>query len=62
MRLTYKEPFHNVLQEEQGSRDFGPLLSKMGVVDAMGSSAMDANQWEAASESRFGSRSYEVAG
>lgn len=37
--------------EEQTSRDFGPLLARMGVVDERGQSAMDENQWEAASES-----------
>jgi len=40
------------LTEEQSSRDFGPLLGKMGVVNTSGESAMDADQWEAASESR----------
>ncbi|KAK8861479.1 hypothetical protein IAR55_002300 [Kwoniella newhampshirensis] len=48
LRLVYKKPFHDILQEEQGSRDFGPLLGKMGVVNADGESAMDADQWEAA--------------
>ena len=50
LSLSYKKTFSEVLQEEQSSRDFGPLLSKMGVVDEYGQSAMDANQWEAASE------------
>ncbi|KAK4687258.1 mRNA (guanine-N7-)-methyltransferase, partial [Tremellales sp. Uapishka_1] len=48
MRLIYKKSFNEVLQEEQGSRDFGPLLGRMGVVDQNGQSAMDADQWEAA--------------
>lgn len=51
MSLSYRKTFNEVLQEEQSSRDFGPLLSRMGVVDENGQSAMDANQWEAASES-----------
>ncbi|EIW68861.1 hypothetical protein TREMEDRAFT_71716 [Tremella mesenterica DSM 1558] len=48
LRLIYKKPFHSVLEEEQSSRDFGPLLGKMGVLDHNGHSAMDADQWEAA--------------
>lgn len=48
LRLVYKQPFHQILQEEQSSRDFGPLLLKMGVVSPEGTSAMDADQWEAA--------------
>ena len=51
LRLIYKKPFNDVLQEEQSSRDFGPLLGRMGVVDEQGQSAMNADQWEAASES-----------
>ena len=49
--LSYRKTFNEVLQEEQSSRDFGPLLSRMGVIDEQGQSAMDANQWEAASKS-----------
>jgi hypothetical protein len=48
---VYKKTFNEVLQEEQGSRDFGPLLGKMGVINAEGESAMTEDQWEAASES-----------
>lgn len=50
LKLVYKKTFNEVLQEEQGSRDFGPLLSKMGVINAEGESAMTPDQWEAASE------------
>jgi mRNA (guanine-N7-)-methyltransferase len=39
------------LDEEQTSRDFGPLLAKMGVLDQQGVSNMDEDQWEAASKS-----------
>ena len=53
LKLIYKKPFNEVLQEEQSSRDFGPLLVKMGVVNRDGESAMDADQWEAASGSPF---------
>ncbi|WVR03912.1 hypothetical protein IAU60_000911 [Kwoniella sp. DSM 27419] len=48
LRLVYKKPFHDVLQEEKETRDFGPLLGKMGVVNEYGESAMDEDQWEAA--------------
>jgi mRNA (guanine-N7-)-methyltransferase len=48
--LIYERTFNDILQEEQGSRDFGPLLGRMGVVDSNGVSAMDSDQWEAASE------------
>lgn len=52
LELVYQKTFNDVLQEEQDSRDFGPLLAKMGVVNEDGESAMDADQWEAASECR----------
>ncbi|OWZ50983.1 mRNA cap guanine-N7 methyltransferase [Cryptococcus neoformans A2-102-5] len=48
LRLIYKKAFHEILQEEKDSRDFGPLLGKMGVLNEYGESAMDADQWEAA--------------
>ncbi|WWC60216.1 uncharacterized protein I303_102782 [Kwoniella dejecticola CBS 10117] len=48
LRLVYKKPFHDILQEEKESRDFGPLLGKMGVINHNGESAMDEDQWEAA--------------
>lgn len=51
LRIVYKRSFHDILTDEQHSRDFGPLLKKMGVIDEAGTSAMDADQWEAASES-----------
>ena len=34
--------------------DFGPLMTKMQVIDAQGASKMDEEQWEAASESSVG--------
>lgn len=51
--MVYRKSFNEILQEEQSSRDFGPLLGKMGVINHEGQSAMDANQWEAASTSFF---------
>lgn len=48
LRLVYNKAFNEVLEEEQSSRDFGPLLGKMGVVNDRKESAMDADQWEAA--------------
>lgn len=50
-RLIYRKPFNEILADEQSSRDFGPLLGRMGVVNDRGESAMDADQWEAASTS-----------
>jgi hypothetical protein len=51
LHLVYKKSFSEILAEEQTSRDFGPLLAKMGVLDAQGASNMDEDQWEAASKS-----------
>jgi mRNA (guanine-N7-)-methyltransferase len=50
LQLVYKKAFNEILSEEQSSRDFGPLLAKMGVLNAEGASNMDEAQWEAASE------------
>lgn len=47
---TYKEEFHQVFTEHEEHPEFGPLMVRMKVVDADGSSAMDEHQWEAASE------------
>jgi len=51
LQLVYKKAFNEILSEEQSSRDFGPLLAKMGVLNAEGASNMDEAQWEAASKS-----------
>ncbi|WWC68714.1 uncharacterized protein I206_102648 [Kwoniella pini CBS 10737] len=48
LKLIYKKPFHDILQEEKESRDFGPLLGKMGVINNNGESSMNEDQWEAA--------------
>ena len=45
----YKEEFHNIYTEEAEDPDFGQLLKTMKVVDSDGSSAMNEDQWEAAS-------------
>ena len=45
----YKEEFHQVFEEHQAHPEFGPLMLRMKVVDASGESAMDEDQWEAAS-------------
>lgn len=50
LRLIYKKQFNDILTEEAPSRDFGPLLGKMGVLNEHGESMMDGDQWEAASE------------
>jgi mRNA (guanine-N7-)-methyltransferase len=46
---TYHEEFHHIFQEHHEHPEFGPLLERMRVVDANGESAMDVDQWEAAS-------------
>ncbi|GFZ42672.1 mRNA (guanine-N(7)-)-methyltransferase [Saitozyma sp. JCM 24511] len=48
LRLIYKKQFNDILTEEAPSRDFGPLLGKMGVLNEHGESMMDGDQWEAA--------------
>ncbi|KAG7092266.1 hypothetical protein E1B28_008630 [Marasmius oreades] len=48
LQPIYKEEFHQVFDKNQEHQDFGPLLTRMGVVDANGESAMDEDQWEAA--------------
>ena len=47
----YKKEFHEVFTENQDDPEFKQLLIKMGVVDARGESAMDDDQWNAASTS-----------
>ena len=47
----YKEEFHQVFTEHQEHPEFKPLLVRMKVVDNDGESAMDEDQWEAASMS-----------
>ena len=46
---VYKEEFHHVFTEHRGHPEFGPLLVRMKVVDSKGESAMDLDQWDAAS-------------
>jgi hypothetical protein len=48
---VYKEEFHQVYQANQNHPEFGPLMVRMKVVDSTGGSAMDEDQWEAASSS-----------
>ncbi|WVQ78726.1 hypothetical protein IAT38_000813 [Cryptococcus sp. DSM 104549] len=48
LKLVYRRNFADILDEEKGTRDFGPLLGKMGVINDDGESAMDVDQWEAA--------------
>jgi hypothetical protein len=47
----YKKEFHEVFTENQHDPEFKQLLIKMGVVDSRGESAMDEDQWDAASTS-----------
>jgi hypothetical protein len=47
--LVYKEEFHHVFTEHRDHPEFGPLLVRMKVVDSKGESAMDFDQWDAAS-------------
>ena len=45
---VYKEEFHHVFQEHQ--EHYKPLMVRMKVVNDNGESAMDEDQWEAASK------------
>lgn len=53
----YKKEFHDIFQEESGEPEFATLLKKMKVVDEQGESAMDEDQWDAASMSKFTAQS-----
>jgi hypothetical protein len=48
--LKYRKEFHDMFTEFSEHPDFGPLMTRMQVVDAQGDSKMDEEQWEAASE------------
>ncbi|KAL1410321.1 mRNA cap guanine-N7 methyltransferase [Vanrija albida] len=48
LELIYKKTFNDILQEEQSSNEYGPLLGRMGVINEEGESSMDSDQWEAA--------------
>lgn len=52
LRLVYKSEFHSVYQDFQEEKEFADLLVRMKVVNAEGESAMDEDQWEAASTLR----------
>lgn len=45
---VYKKEFHDVFEEHHESKEFGPLLVRMKVMDDNGESVMDEDQWEAA--------------
>jgi mRNA (guanine-N7-)-methyltransferase len=49
LSVEYKEEFHQVFAEHQKHPEFEPLMLRMKVVDSNGESAMDEDQWEAAS-------------
>jgi mRNA (guanine-N7-)-methyltransferase len=51
LHLIYKEEFHNIYEEEEKDPEFGKLLKTMKVVDWKGESAMNEDQWDAASAS-----------
>ena len=46
----YKEEFHHIFTEHQNHEEFKSLMLRMKVVDANGESALDVDQWEAASQ------------
>lgn len=50
LHLLYKSEFHEVFREHQEIPEFEQLMQRMKVVDKDGSSSMDEDQWEAASE------------
>jgi len=49
--LKYRKEFHDMFTEFSDHSEFGPLMTKMQVIDTQGDSKMDEEQWEAASES-----------
>ena len=49
--LKYRKEFHDMFMEFSEHTEFGPLMTRMQVVDDHGDSKMDEEQWEAASES-----------
>lgn len=51
LELVYKEDFHTIYEREQEPTEFRQLLSSMKVVDSKGESALDQDQWDAASTS-----------
>lgn len=46
--LKYRKEFHDMFTEFSDHSEFGPLMTRMQVVDAHGESKMDEEQWEAA--------------
>ncbi|KAF8300502.1 guanine-N(7)-methyltransferase [Clavulina sp. PMI_390] len=55
LELIYKEDFHTIYEREQEPTEFQQLLTSMKVVDSRGKSALDQDQWDAASVYRLGS-------
>ena len=51
--LKYRKEFHDMFTEFSDHSEFGPLMTRMQVVDGRGDSKMDEEQWEAASESNM---------
>lgn len=49
----YKEEFHSIYEQEAKEPEYAGLLKTMKVVDQNGESAMDEEQWEAASMLSF---------
>jgi len=49
LELLYKEDFHTIYEKEQEPVEFKQLLTSMKVVDSKGESALDQDQWDAAS-------------
>ncbi|KAF8300495.1 mRNA capping enzyme, large subunit, partial [Clavulina sp. PMI_390] len=51
--LIYREDFHTIYEREQEPTEFRQLLTSMKVVDSRGKSALDQDQWDAASMYRL---------
>ena len=49
LESLYKEDFHTIYEKEQEPVEFKQLLTTMKVVDSRGESALDQDQWDAAS-------------
>lgn len=46
--LRYRKEFHDIYTEFSEHSEFGPLMTRMQVIDGQGESKMDEEQWEAA--------------
>lgn len=50
LSLVYKREFHEVFEEEREGPEYGPLLTRMRVINDQGESEMTEDQFAAASK------------